>query len=103
MFEDSFDASASRNRLSYQQAERGGLRLTNRDLDTGRTVSPGEYALTDKAYDKLLLILAEKKFEGVTPEIRANILGFYGSMPTPHQHDIRVQLDALKAYVPVAT
>ena len=102
MFEDSFDAAAQRNRLSYQQAERGGLKLTNRDLDTGRPVSPGEYALTDRAYDKLLVKLAEKKFDGVTPDIRDNILGFYGNMPNPHQHDIVAQLDALRAHVPVA-
>ena len=102
MFEDSFDAAARRNRSSYQQAEQGGLKLTNRDLDTGRQVTPGEYALTDKAYDKLLVILAEKKFDGVTPEIRENILGFYNSMPAPHKHDIGAQLDALKAHVPPA-
>ena len=101
MFEDSFDAAARRNRSSFQQAEQGGLKLTNRDLDTGRQVSPGEYALTDRAYDKLLVILAAKKFDGVTPEIRDNILGFYGSMPAPHQHDISAQLDALRAHVPV--
>jgi hypothetical protein len=101
MFEDSFDAAARRNRSSYAQAEQGGLKLTNRDLDTGRQVTPGEYALTDKAYDKLLVILAEKKFEGVTPQIRDNILAFYGSMPNPHQHDIKAQLDGLRAHVPV--
>jgi hypothetical protein len=101
MFEDSFDAAAQRNRLSFEQAGQGGLKLTNRDLDTGRQVSPGEYALTDRTYDKLLVKLAEKKFDGVTPEIRAIIFGFYDSMPTPHQHDVASQLDALRAHVPV--
>jgi hypothetical protein len=101
MFEESFDAAAQRNRLSFEQAGRGGLKLSNRDLDTGRMVSPGEYALTDRTYDKLLVKLAEKKFDGVTPGIRENILGFYDSMPTPHQHDIGAQLNALRAHVPV--
>lgn len=80
MFEDSFDASARRNRSSYAQAEQGGLKLTNRDLDTGKPVSPGEYALTDRTYDKLLVELARKNFAGVTPGVRSNILAFYGAM-----------------------
>jgi len=65
IFEKSFDAAAQRNRLSYRQAEQGGLKLTNRDLDTGRRVSPGEYVLTDRTYDELLVRLAEKQFDGV--------------------------------------
>jgi len=102
MFETSFDAAAQRNRLSYAQAEQGGLKLTNRDLDTGRRVSPGEYALTDRTYDKLLVKLAEKKFDGVTPDIRQNILAFYEGMKTPDPHGINVQLNLLRAYRPMA-
>jgi len=102
MFEASFDAAAQRNRLSYAQAEQGGLKLTNRDLDTGRQVSPGEYALTDRTYDKLLVKLAEKKFDGVTPDIRQNILAFYDAMKSPDPHGIDVQLKLLRAYKPVA-
>jgi len=102
MFETSFDAAARRNRLSYAQVEQGGLKLTNRDLDTGRRVSPGEYALTDRAYDKLLAKLAEKKFDGVTTDIRENILGFYDAMKSPDPHGIGRQLRLLRAYRPVA-
>ena len=100
MFEASFDASVQRNGLSYAQAEQGGLKLTNRDLDTGRGVSPGEYALTDRTYDKLLIQLADNNFEGVTPDIRQNILGFYDAMKSPDQHGIDPQLKLLRAYRP---
>ena len=103
MFETSFDAAVQRNRLSYAQAEQGGLKLTNRDLDTGRRVSPGEYVLTDRTYDKVLGKLAEKKFAGVTPDIRENILGFYDAMKSPDSHGIRPQLMLLRAYRPVAS
>jgi len=72
--------------------------LFNRDLDTGKTVSPGEYALTDRTYDKLLVKLAEKKFDGVTSQLRENILSFYGKMTTRDQHGIDAQLTALKAF-----
>jgi hypothetical protein len=98
MFEDSFDAAVKRDRQSFAQAEAGGLRVSNRDLDTGRPVSPGEYLLTDRTYDKLLIKLAEKKFDGVTPELRENIVNFYAQMKTPDQHGIGPQLTALKAF-----
>ena len=100
MFEDSFDAAARRNRTSYAQAEQGGLKLTNRDLDTGKPVSPGEYALTDRTYDELLVELSKKNFAGVSPEVRSNILAFYGAMKTPDPHGIDAQLESLRAYQP---
>jgi hypothetical protein len=97
MFEDSFDASIQRDRQALANADTGRLRLTNRDLDTGKPVSPGEYVLTDRTYDTVLKKLAEKKFEGVTPELRKNVLDFYASMKVPDPHGIDTQLAALKA------
>jgi hypothetical protein len=102
MFEKSFDAAAQRNRLSYRQAEQGGLKLTNRDLDTGGPVSPGEYVLTDRTYDELLVKLAEKKFDGVTTDLRKNILVFYDAMKSPDPHGIDTKLRLLRAYTPAA-
>src|SRR5712691_7265476 len=98
MFEDSFDAAVKRERQSFADAKVGDLRISNRDLDTGKPVSPGEYLLTDRTYDKLLVKLAEKKFNGVTPELRENIVSFYAQMKTPDQHGIGPQLTALKAF-----
>ena len=97
MFEDSFDAAVRRDRQSFANAMVGDLKMPNRDLDTGKPVSPGEYLLTDKTYDKLLEKLAEKKFDGVTTELRADIVGFYAQMKTPDQHGIGLQLAALKS------
>jgi Zinc dependent phospholipase C len=97
MFEDSFDAAVKRDRQSFAEAKAGKLRIANRDLDTGKAVRPGEYAFTDRSYDKLLVKLAAKKFDGVTPELRANILDFYARMKTPDVHGIGPQLAALKA------
>jgi hypothetical protein len=99
MFEDSFNGAVQRDRQSFANAKAGDLRLPNRDLDTGQPVSPGEYLLTDKSYDKLLVKLAEKKFEGVTPELREDIISFYEKMKTPDQHGIEAQLAALKSGV----
>jgi hypothetical protein len=98
MFEDSFDEAIKRDRQSFMGASADRLRLSDRDLDTGNPVSPGEYLLTDKTYDELLTKLAEKKFVAVTPELRENILNFYAHMKTPDQHGIGPQLAALKAF-----
>jgi hypothetical protein len=100
MFEDSFDASVRRNRGSFAQAKEGILRLSNRDLDTGRPVSAGEYELSDKTYDRLLELLAERKFAGATSEIRANILAFYDGMKSPDKHGIGPHVELLRAYKP---
>ena len=97
MFEDSFDAAIKHDRESFAQAKTGNLKIANRDLDTGKTVRPGEYVFTDKTYDKLVAKLADKKFTGVTPALRANILSFYAHMKTPDPHGIVPQLEALKA------
>jgi hypothetical protein len=99
MFEDSFDAAVQRDRASFAEAaSTGKLQVANRDLDTGKPVSPGEYVLTDKTYDKLIVKLAKKKFEGVTPELRSNILGFYGRMKVPDPHGVGPQIAELKAF-----
>jgi hypothetical protein len=102
MFEDSFDAAVKRDRQSYADAVAGNFKIPNRDLDTGEPVSPGEYLLTDRSYDKLLVKLADKKFDNVTPELRENILSFYARMQTPDPHGIDSQLAALKTFAPSA-
>jgi len=103
MFEDSFNAAVRRDRESFAQAATGDLKIANRDLDTGKPVRPGEYAFTDRTYDRLLGKLAEKKFDAVTPELRANILDFYAHMKTPDSHGMSAQLEALKTFsAPVA-
>ncbi len=103
MFEDSFDAAVMRDRQAFANIGTGDVKISNRDLDTGKLASPGEYQLTDRTYDKLLVKLAAKQFEGVTPELRENILAFYAAMKTPDPHGIDAQLAALKAFNPPAT
>ena len=59
------------------------LRLMNKDFDTGKDTKAGEYPLTDKAYERLLNNLADKKFEKVTPQLQENILEFYSDLKAP--------------------
>lgn len=98
MFEDSFDAAARLDRQSLADIRANGLKLRNRDLDTGRPVSPGEYALTDRTYDQLLRKLAKEKFGNVSAELRENILNFYAGMSGPDPHGTAPQLAALKTF-----
>ena len=96
MFEDSFDAAVNSDKRNFAQAKTGVLKIENRDLDTGKKVAPGEYAYTDRTYDKLLKKLAGKRFDGIPPELAADILRFYNAMPTPDAHGIGPSLAALK-------
>ena len=70
-------------------------------LLASRPVSAGEYELADKTYDLLLARLAERKFRGVTPQVRANILAFYDGMKSPDEHGVAPQVELLRAYKPV--
>lgn len=61
----------------------GKLLLENKDFDTGKETTAGEYGLTDEAYAKLLDKLAESKFVHMTPGLRENILAFYDGAKVP--------------------
>ena len=57
--------------------------LPNCDLDSGKLTKAAEYTLTDETYAKLLAQLSERKFDQTSPELRANILSFYGDLSAP--------------------
>ena len=69
-------------KLLHEKGE-GTLQLTNTDFDTGHDTRAGEYALTDKAYARLLDELARRNFDQLTPELRNNILAFYSNPGAP--------------------
>jgi hypothetical protein len=97
LFEDSFDAAVKQDTQMFRQIEGGDPTIRNRDLDTGKAVSPGEYRLTDTTYDKLLKKLAKKRFDGVSPALRQNMLAFYAAMKTSDPHGTSAPLAALRA------
>lgn len=84
------------------------LRLANTDFDTGRITHAGEYVLTDKAYARLLDQLAQNDFAQVTPELRENMLAFYGDPSAPIAtkrnadawHKTQDEVERLKALAP---
>ncbi len=110
--EDLYIASVNHTLDNYKNllADAGAkqLHLANTDFDTGRMTHAGEYVLTDKAYAHLLDRLAKDDFANVKPELRENILAFYGDPSAPIAtkrnagawQKTQEEVDRLKAFTP---
>ncbi len=57
--------------------------LPNRDLDTGATIKPGGYILTDKTYAKLLDQLTRKPTQAIPPGIKRDVAAYYADPSAP--------------------
>jgi hypothetical protein len=73
----SINTTVDQYRMFLEEVRNGTLQLANCDFDTGKETKPGEYALTDDSYAKLLGQLTARKFDLTSPELRADILQFY--------------------------
>jgi len=107
----SINTTVDQYRAFLEAARTDSLVLPNCDFDTGKSTKPGEYALTDVTYAKLLARLSERKFDLTSRELRANILDFYSDLSAPidTKNDlddwtsVLSELDQLKSMTPVAT
>ena len=79
----SVNRTVDQYRIYLQDLRAGKLSLENKDFDTGRRTTAGEYKLTDEAYAKLLNKLNDLKFATTTPALQQNILTFYRSPSGP--------------------
>ena len=52
--------------------------MPNDNFDTGDETGPGKYELNDETHAKLLDQLAKQDFNGISPELRAELLEFFG-------------------------
>jgi Zinc dependent phospholipase C len=84
LFEASFNATLDRYRQLLSQAGAGQPDLPNDNFDTGEITGPGKYQLTDETQAKLLDALAKQNFNGASPEIRAELLEFFGHPDAPY-------------------
>jgi hypothetical protein len=84
MFEASFNAALDRYRQLLGQIGTDRLQLANQNFDTGQTSGPGEYELNDETQAKLLGELAKRDFRGASPELQAELLGFFGHPDAPY-------------------
>lgn len=85
--EDFFVKSIDRSVQDYAQflseAQKGTLHLEDKDFDTGHETRPGEYALADETYARLVGNLAKDQFKDVSPELRENIVAYYSNPDAP--------------------
>jgi zinc dependent phospholipase C len=109
LFLESLDRTRDQLGASLSASRQDALRLPNRNLDTGADVAFGEYPLADATYEKLLQKLADRKFEGVPPELAKNVTGYFGTVQvlpddSSRRHKrsarVRAQLAALRSQVP---
>ena len=84
MFEASFNATLERYRKLLDQVGSGQPNLPNDNFDTGEAAGPGKYRLNDEAHAKLLDALAKQNFRGASPELRAELLEFFGHPDAPY-------------------
>jgi hypothetical protein len=83
MFENSFNDTLDQYReLLKQQRETEKPAMSNDNFDLGEVSVRGKYYLCDTTHAKLLDELADQKFVGATPEIRAELLEFFGGNKT---------------------
>lgn len=94
LFLTSFDDTVRHYRQILGEAP-GTLHLENENFDIGKPTRRGDYRLADQAYDKLLEGLSDAP-TSVSPELRADILAFYGRAANVTNEKVRVTLDALQ-------
>jgi hypothetical protein len=111
MYFKSINLTVDQYRTFLHAVRTDSLLLPNCDLDSGQPSKAAEYSLTDDTYAKLLGQLSSRKFDGTSPELRANILDFYSdlsaSFETKKNQDdwkkVLAELDQLKAMTPIPT
>ena len=104
----SINTAVDQYRLFLAQVPVGSLALANDDFDTGKETAAAEYSLTDDTYAKLLAQLTEGKFALTSPELRENILNFYGDLSLPVEtkkdsarwQSVLASLEQLKVFAP---
>ena len=84
MFEASFNATLDRYRNLLGQVGAGRPDLPNDNFDTGEVTGPGKYRLNDETHAKLLDALAKQNFTSASPDVRAELLEFYGHPDAPY-------------------
>jgi zinc dependent phospholipase C len=108
MFQASFNATLDRYRKLLGQVDTGQPDLPNNNFDIGEVTGPGKYRLDDDTHAKLLDALAKQNFSGVSPELRAELLEFYGHPDAPYATKrrpkawakVQAQLEQLKKTAP---
>jgi hypothetical protein len=84
LFEASFNGVMERYQALLAELKANRLKLANDNFDTGKPTRLGDYRMADDTYAELLEHLAKSKLPP-TPDLRTNILAFYGSSQPPEK------------------
>lgn len=82
LFMGSFNATLDRYRELLSALREDRLKLPNDNFDVGAPTEAGSYKLSDRAYARLLGKL-DGHYAEMPPELRLDILAFYGDMSAP--------------------
>jgi uncharacterized protein (DUF433 family) len=107
----SINTTVDQYRAFLEAVRTDTLVLPNCDFDSGKPTKAAEYSLTDDTYAKLLGQLSDRKFDRTSPELRANVLGFYSDLSAPidtkkdqvRWRSVLSALDQLKSVTPIPT
>jgi hypothetical protein len=78
LFLESVAAGRSRYKSALETLRERELDLPDTDFDTGQPPARGRNPLADETYADLLHKLAGRRFENVTPDLRASLNGYFG-------------------------
>jgi hypothetical protein len=79
LFMASFNATLARYRELLSELQTDQLKLPNQNIDVGELTEAGGYRLSDRAYAQLLDKL-DGHYADMPPELRLDILAFYGDL-----------------------
>jgi hypothetical protein len=105
LFVKSIDKAVQDYRNFLGEAQKGTLHLQDKDFDTGKETGPGEYALADQTYARLVADLAKDHFKDLSPPLQENIEAYYSKTDAPlatkrhpkQWRKLEAELDQLKA------
>jgi Zinc dependent phospholipase C len=83
LFVKSIDSTLQDYGKFLDEARKGTLQLEDKDFDTGHETRPGEYALADQTYARLVGDLAKSQFKDLSPPLRENIETYYSNSEAP--------------------
>ncbi len=82
LFLESFNSTLDRYRALLKAVQARQLILPNDNFDVGEPTGAGKYQLSDRAYAQLLDKLSGH-YPDTPPEVRADILAYYGDLSAP--------------------
>ena len=85
LFMESFNTTVDHYMVNLKQLRTNEKKnFQNLQLDTGKPTASGQYKLTDEAYTKLLVKLADSDFEHISADLQQHLLQFYRNEKAPN-------------------